>query len=173
MDWKQIVGSVAPTIATALGGPLAGAATSAIASALGCDPKDVAKAVSSASPELLAAMKKADQDFQVRMAELGLEPEKLAAADRASARDREAKLGDPTPRNLAYATLLGFFILLGVQGWLAVQGIEIPAGAQRSLDVSTGVLFAMVIAVKDYYFGTSASSKAKDDHIAHMWDTSP
>ena len=34
IDWKKIVGSVAPVIATALGGPLAGVATKAVASIL-------------------------------------------------------------------------------------------------------------------------------------------
>jgi hypothetical protein len=34
MDWKKIVGAVAPTLATALGGPLAGMAAAAVSDAL-------------------------------------------------------------------------------------------------------------------------------------------
>jgi hypothetical protein len=34
---KNIIGAVAPTLGTALGGPLGGAAASAIAGVLGCD----------------------------------------------------------------------------------------------------------------------------------------
>lgn len=52
-DWKQLVGSVAPTIATALGGPLAGMATKAIASAIGCDEADVEEVLKDATPNNL------------------------------------------------------------------------------------------------------------------------
>ena len=38
MDWLK---TIAPTIATALGGPLAGLAVDAISKAIGIDPKDV------------------------------------------------------------------------------------------------------------------------------------
>jgi hypothetical protein len=38
MDWLK---QIAPTIATALGGPLAGLAVDAISKAVGIDPKDV------------------------------------------------------------------------------------------------------------------------------------
>ena len=44
---KNVVGAVAPTLGTALGGPLGGAAASMIADALGCEnnPKAIEKAV--------------------------------------------------------------------------------------------------------------------------------
>jgi hypothetical protein len=38
MDWLK---TIAPTIATALGGPLAGLAIEAVSKAIGIDPKDV------------------------------------------------------------------------------------------------------------------------------------
>ena len=38
MDWLK---TIAPTIATALGGPLAGMAVSAVAKAIGCEPEQV------------------------------------------------------------------------------------------------------------------------------------
>ena len=54
-DWKSIVGTVAPAIATALGGPLAGLGVSAIGKALGlgdgASKEDVAQAVLKATPE--------------------------------------------------------------------------------------------------------------------------
>ena len=42
MDWLR---QIAPTIATALGGPLAGLAVDAISKAVGIDPKDVNKTI--------------------------------------------------------------------------------------------------------------------------------
>ena len=44
MDWLK---QIAPTIATALGGPLAGMAVSAISKAIGVDPKKVGDLISS------------------------------------------------------------------------------------------------------------------------------
>jgi hypothetical protein len=175
MDWKSVVGTVAPAIATSLGGPLAGAAVGALAKALGVDAKEaaVAKAVVSASPEVLAAMRRADQEFQVRMAELGLDPEKIAAADRASARERQAKTGDTTPQTLAYVYTAGFFAVLAAQFVLGYLGVVLPDQVLRTLDITTGVLFAFVMASKDFFLGSSKSSQDKDAHIRHMWDSTP
>ena len=49
-DWKSVVGTVAPTIATALGGPLAGVAVSSLAAAFGLS----SDADDSSTPKLLA-----------------------------------------------------------------------------------------------------------------------
>ena len=43
MDWLK---TIAPTIATALGGPLAGLAIEAVSKAIGIDPKDVQSTIS-------------------------------------------------------------------------------------------------------------------------------
>jgi len=173
MDWKSIVGTVAPTIAVSLGGPLAGAAMGALAKVLECVPQnaEIAKAMAAASPEVLAAIKKADQEFQIRMSELGLEPEKIEAADRASARERQEKMGDKTPQILAYSYTVVFFTLIVGEIVLAMMKLDIPPGVLRSLDLSTGILFAFVIASKDYFLGSSAGSKSKDELIRHQWDT--
>lgn len=83
-------------------------------------------------------------------------------ADRADARQREIKTSDATTKRLAYISVVGFFVVLGVQFGFAFTGHPIATEVQRTLDISTGVLFAMVLAVKDYYFGTSHSSSKKD-----------
>jgi gas vesicle protein len=59
---KNVVGAVAPTLGTALGGPLGGAAASMIADALGCEnnPKAIEKAVQHATPADLAKIKESE-----------------------------------------------------------------------------------------------------------------
>jgi hypothetical protein len=54
-NWKQTLMAVAPTLATALGGPLAGAAVGVIGKALLGDDfdGDIESAVSGATPEQL------------------------------------------------------------------------------------------------------------------------
>lgn len=66
---KQII----PMLATALGGPLAGMATSFIASKLGVPPETVKDVVTSVTipPEHLEAYKQAEMEFSVSMAKLG------------------------------------------------------------------------------------------------------
>ena len=68
---KGVLGAVAPTIGTALGGPMGGMAMNMVSQALGCknNPKDVEKAVQNATPEQLVELKKLDNDFEVKMKE--------------------------------------------------------------------------------------------------------
>ena len=63
---KGLIGTLAPTIGKALGGPLGGAAAQTIASVLGCktDEKSITTAIQAATPEQLAEIKKAELDFQ-------------------------------------------------------------------------------------------------------------
>lgn len=171
-NWKDVLKAVAPTIATVLGGPLAGAAVSALSQAvLGkTDGKeeDIAAVVAGASPDVLLKIKEADAKLKLDLANAGIRLEEIAAQDRASARQREVEVKDQTPRHLAWLVLLGFFSVLGVQAYMALTNIIVPAEVQRTLDISLGVLFAMVLAVKDYYFGTSASSSQKNDMLQNL-----
>ena len=98
---KGILGAVAPTIATALGGPLAGVAVRQIGSALGLDDTatqdDVMQAVAKADPETLTKIKQVEADFKVKMKELDVSLAKLEVEDRSSARNRELQTKDKTP----------------------------------------------------------------------------
>lgn len=163
IDWKKIVGSVAPVLATALGGPLAGVATKAVAAAVLGKPEakesDIAAALAGATPEQLAALKKADQDFAVRMRELDIDLDRLAADDRDSARRREVDARDSwTPRLLALLVTAGFFSVLG---WMLVHGKPVDGGDALLIMLgSLGTAWASVVA---YYFGSSAGSQRKTD----------
>ena len=80
-----------PTIGSLLGGPLGGAAVEAVGKALGMSEATtdkVQKALSSGNltAEQIAALQAADLQLKTRMAELGIDAEKLAAEDRMSAR---------------------------------------------------------------------------------------
>jgi hypothetical protein len=64
------LGAVAPTLATALGGPLGGMAMKMVADKLGlpdASPEALDAAVASATPEQLAEIKKVEADFKVQM----------------------------------------------------------------------------------------------------------
>ena len=168
MDWKQIVGTVAPWIGTALGGPLGGMAVGALADALGLSDKTedaLKQAISGATPEQMLALKKADQDFAARMQELGFQNtqalEKIASDDRDSARKREMTVLDWTPRILACAITVGFFTVLAT-----MMRNELPKEGRDALLIMLGALGTSWTSVIAYYFGSTAGSRAKTDLIA-------
>lgn len=169
MDIMKVVGpllgQVAPTIATALGGPLAGLAAKTLSNVLlgkeDASEAEIAKALQSASPDQLAAIKKIDADFKTRMAELEIDLERIVAADRDSARKREVALGDHTPKILAAAITIGFF---GILFWMFVYGV--PKNGNEALLLMLGALQTAFTGVIAYYFGSSAGSKAKTDAMA-------
>jgi hypothetical protein len=171
-DWRALVKSVAPSIGTALGGPLGGVAGLALAKVLGVpdasagDDTALAAAVQGATPEQLLALKKADQDFQIQMTELGFKDQEAIAAinaeDRASARDREVKTQDKTPRILAGVVVFGFlwsvwYVLSG-----RVQGLKDPATIGM-VGTLIGYISAKADTVVGYYFGSSAGSDRKTE----------
>ena len=170
MKWRDIVGAVAPTLATAIGGPLAPMATGVIMDVLGIDSaqpdaqKQLAKTVTTASPEVMARLKKAEQDFQVRLKELDIDLERVHAGDRDSAREREKKVGGKANSILAGIIVLGFF---GVIGYVFHFGLDDVKPAQMGL---IGTLIGYVSAKADqvvaYYFGSSSSSARKTELIS-------
>ncbi len=68
----DLLRTVAPALATALGGPLAGAAVSFLSSKLGVDPAVVEQTVAGMQPADLVKMKELDLDFQKHMADNGI-----------------------------------------------------------------------------------------------------
>lgn len=166
-DWRGLIKTVAPTLATAFGGPLAGMATRAIAGALLGDEDateaQVAEALRTAKPEDLLKLKQADQDFAARMKELDIELAKVDAGDRASARRRQAEMKDRMPAFIALAALAGFFGILA-----ALMRLEIPPDAVAPLQVMLGALGGLVVQIGNYYFGSSAGSARKNELLAGL-----
>ncbi len=166
MDWKQIVGAVAPVLGTALGGPLGGMAVAAVSDALLGKPNasegEIVTALKAGGPDALLKLKQADQAFAQRMRELDIDVEKLHQADRASARDREAKTGDSwTPRILAALVVVAW---ISVQ-WFLLRNI-VPAEMRELIARVLGTLDAALTMVLAYYFGSSAGSQAKTEVLA-------
>jgi hypothetical protein len=165
MDLSKIgglLGQIAPTIATAIGGPVAGMAVKALAGALGLSQDsssdDVQEALMNATPEQLAAVKKIDADFKVQMKELDIDLERIAAGDRDSARNMQMQTNDWIPRAMAIMVTFGFF---GILAWLLIKGV--PPSGSETLIYMLGALGTAWTGIVQFYFGSSAGSKAKTD----------
>lgn len=162
-----LIKQVAPTIATALGGPLAGLATKTLSEALlgnsDGSPDEIAAALGSATPDQLARLREIDANFKVTMKKLDIDLAQIDAGDRDSARKREVETKDKTPMILAGVVCFGFFgTLIG----LMLYGL--PPKGQDALLIMLGALGSAFTAIVSYYFGSSSGSRQKDQIIDQM-----
>lgn len=169
---KQVLGTVAPTVLTALGGPFGALAAAILHAALGTvgDEKAADAALSAASPDTLAAIKKAEMDLQAKLSELGIQREQLVFQDLASARQMQETTRDPTAARLAWL-VIGGFLAFSVAEAVAMtiypeQVAKIPAAAWSTIGVILGYLANEAKQAAAFYFGSSAGSQQKDDTIA-------
>ena len=149
---KGLVGSLAPTLGAALGGPVGGAAATMLADVLGCDPtpQKLERALSQATPEQLAEIKKAELDFEVRMKELEVDVFALETKDIQHARESFSE--DWTARAIAILSILlfgGYVLLVTLQ----------PADDNdlNVVNLVLGYLGGIVSSVVSFYFGASKS----------------
>lgn len=167
----SLLGTLAPTIASVIGGPLAGSAVGALVKALGMPdgstPDQVEETILKTSdPATYAAIKKADQDYAIQLQQLGIDAQKVAEQDRASAREREVAVKDKTPRNLAYLIVGGFFTFSGF-GVLIYFKESLDANKLALLSAFIGTVLGYLVGeskqVIAYYFGSSVGSDKKTD----------
>ena len=164
MDWLK---QIAPTIATALGGPLAGLAVEAVSKAIGIDPKDVTKTIAEGklTADQIAQIKTAELAMAARAQEMGLDFEKIAVDDRKSARQMQATTQSFIPGLMAIAVTIGFFgILVG----LMTEHFKTSDALMLMLG-SLGTAWTGIIA---FYFGSSAGSQKKDE-LLHQSSPTP
>ena len=157
MEWLT---QIAPGLATALGGPLAGLAVTAISKALGIDEKDVQSTIESGklSADQLASLKQAEIELQAKAQELGLDFEKLATDDRKSARDMQTATKSIIPAVLAIGVTVGFFaILIG----LMTDNVT----KSDALLLMLGSLGTAWTAIVSFYFGSSAHSEKQSEML--------
>jgi hypothetical protein len=163
-SWKDLVRSVAPALATALGGPVAGIAVKELGVKLlgkeDASESEIAAAVASGGSDVLIKLKELDQQFATRMTELGIDLEKIAAADRSDARAREVARKDLVPSVLAYGVIAAFIVL----DFMLISR-PIPESNRDAFNLILGAMNGSVITILTYYFGSSRGSAAKDEVI--------
>jgi hypothetical protein len=159
MDWLK---QIAPTIATAMGGPLAGMAVSAISKAIGVEPEKVGDLIynNKLTAEQIAQVKIAEIELQKQANELGLNFEKLSVEDRKSAREMQAATRSIVPPALAAIVTVGFF---GIMVMMLLGKVDSNNPAILMMLGSLGTAWTGIIA---YYFGSSAGSQAKTDLLS-------
>ena len=174
-DAFGVIEKLAPTIATCVGGPLAGGAISALEGVFGLTPTSsastddrqaaVAAAISNATPEQLAAVRKADQDYAVAMAQAGFKDTETLASlkvqDTVSARDMQRANKSIMPPLLTTFVTLGFFGLLA-----ALFVYPVPEGSKALIYSATGTLGTVWLVVVHFWFGSTSDTTQVNDLLA-------
>ena len=110
---KRVLGSVAPTIATAVGGPFGGLAASILTDVFGGQSEDeIEKQLAAGNPEALLKLKEVEKQFQAKMRELDISEQDLYLKDIQSARVMAVKTGVAPQVTLAALFIGGYFIIL-------------------------------------------------------------
>lgn len=165
-DFKSLINNIAPTIATMLGGPLAGMAVKAIGSAIGLSDatqdkiEDVIKS-GQLSADQIVAIKTAEKEMVVKLRELDVKADELVYKDKDSARTMQVQTKSKIPGYLAISITGGFFaILMGM-----MFGFLKTSGNSEALLILLGSLSTSFGAIIQFYFGSSKSSEDKNQVI--------
>jgi hypothetical protein len=150
---------VAPALATAVAGPLGGAAVSAIANKLGVGDsvEEVAKAIAG------------DPAATAKLQELELEFAKIDAANTADARKMNADIQNSATaswlaKNIAY--VIDVAIIAGALTMtFVVFIIGVPEQNKSMAFTALGSLWTLTGTVVNFHRGSSAGSKAKTDEL--------
>lgn len=167
-NWRALVGTVAPALGTALGGPLVGMAVGAIGKAVlgkgDATHDEIETALASATPDMLLKLKQADQAFALEMKKLDVDIYSLETKDVQSARALFSVNYWPQ-MILSAVFILGYVVL--VFGLLTGKiGSGLPPDVMGMVQTLIGVLTASVTGIMGFWFGSSFGSREKTAALA-------
>jgi len=168
MDWKSVINTVAPTVASALLGPLGGVAVSAIGSILGIDKPtqdSIAKAITSGqmTPEQVSKLRELELQYQEQERERGFKYAELQFKDTADARAMMVQTKAVTPAILTWIVVV---LVLGFEGALLFGAMPLVDGV--ILGRIMGTLDAALMLVLGFWCGSSHGSTVKSEQIERL-----
>lgn len=169
MDWSNLIGTIAPTIATALGGPLAGLGVEAIGKAFGMEQPTIKKVQDALTQgqltgDQIATLREAEFALRARMKELDIQEEQLVYADRDSARKMQTSNRSIIPPLLACIVVI---LVCTAEGSMLFGKIS-PDVDPIVLGRILGTLDSALMLVLSFYFGSSIGSERKTEIMAYL-----
>ena len=165
----EFLGTAAPTIASALLGPLGGVAVAGLGKALGIDgatTESITKAIQGGqiTPEAMAEIQKLELQFKNDEKERGFKYSELEFKDRDSA--RQANVQGGTQSKLFWLSLLLLSTSIGAE--CVVLFVGYPKDVIDPIVVGRilGFLDAVGLQVLNYWFGSSSGSHQKTELMA-------
>ena len=173
MDWTTVLKSIAPTVATALLGPLGGVAVSALGNVLGVSEATqdkIADVIKSAgmTPEQITAIKQLELEYQNTEKERGFKYAELSFQDRDSA--RKANVAGGTQRPLFWLSLFLLCVTIGSEAIVLFNGYP-PETSDLVVGRVLGLMDAVAMLVLSYWYGTSNGSAQKSELLAQKAQT--
>ena len=170
MNWNETLKVLAPTVASAVLGPLGGVAVSAIGKIFGIEDAtvtDITKVLQDGklSPEQLSALKSLELKYQNDERERGFRYAELEYKNTADARDMQKQTKSYFPATLSTIITAGFFGILVTMLWNDIKPSE-------PLLVMLGALGAGFGAVVNFWLGSNSSSARKTELLAQSTPTS-
>lgn len=165
MNWQDVLKTLAPTVASALLGPMGGIAVAAIGSAIGIDAPTqdkIAKAFTAGqlTPEAMEKIKLLELDYQNQERERGFKFAELAFKDADSARAMQIATHSKMPAVLTVLVTVGFF------GILSLLFFHPELKGNEIVMVMVGQLSAVWAGCVAFYTGTTYSSGSKNAMLA-------
>ena len=167
MDWQALIKQVAPTVATALMGPLGGVAVGALGNILGVSEptqEKIAAAIQQGqmTPEQVSALKELELKYKAEEAERGFRYAELAYQDTKDARSLAASTHAITPAVLTWVVVV---LCLGLEGSM-IFGFTPKGLDDIVLGRVMGTLDSALMLVLGFWFGSSHGSQNKDALLA-------
>ncbi len=164
MNWLETLKALAPTVASALGGPLAGAAVSALGSIFGVEQptqETIARLFKDGqlSADNLAEIRKLELKYQNDERERGFRYSELEFKNTADARDMQKQTRSYFPATLSTFVTIGFFGIL-------ITMLVYEYKPTEPLLIMLGALGAAFGAVVNFWLGSSHGSQNKDAVLA-------
>lgn len=168
-NWKDTLLGLAPTVATALGGPLAGVAVGALGKLFGIDnatTETVAAVINSGklTPEQITKIKELELQYQSEEQERGFKYAELAFKDRDSARINNTAGG--VQMHLFYLSLVLLVITLGTEIYVLFNGYPKELLSDIIVGRVLGLMDAVAMMVLAYWYGTTNGSSQKTHLLA-------
>lgn len=175
LDWKNLLRTVAPAIASAIGTPAAGVAVAALSNAIFGRPdaseEDLSTVIAGGNltGEQVAAIKKAEQDFLVEMARIEADSEKARLADVQNARQRQIETKDTMPQQIFYLLMAVYIVQYGLlfSGFLPDNEF-----ARALITRGFGTIEIGLTGAIGYFIGSSKGSKQSGDSIRKIAEQS-
>jgi hypothetical protein len=166
MNWLDTIKTIAPTVASALGGPLAGIAVTALGSLFGISEPTQEKIKSAIEQgqmtgEQISAIRTLELQLQAEERERGFRYAELEFKNVADARAMKISTNSFFPELLSTLIVIGFF---GILGWMMYKPSAIES---QPLLIMLGSLGAAFGAVINYWLGSNKGSDRTKELLAN------
>lgn len=172
MDWKNVIGKLAPTVAVGLGGPLAGGVVSLLGDLFGVSEptQEKIKGIIESGQmtgEHVAALKALEMKLKAEEQERGFKYAELEVKDRESARQRDAALMAAGKRNYrADVMFVLAVVVICALVWLVWKDTSLNEFLKGIVTLVLGRFLGYLDNIYNFEYGTTRASAVKTELLA-------